>query len=95
MLHPHRTLAGLLCTLALCGVASAETIAVGNGIAVRESTVPSPTRGMTMKQVEARFGAPTSKSEPVGKPPITRWDYPAFQVYFEYDHVIHSVALAG
>lgn len=95
MPHPHRMLVASFFALALCGIAPAETIAVGNGIAVRESQVPSPTRGMTMQQVEAKFGAPASKTQPVGKPPITRWDYPAFQVYFEYDHVIHSVSLAG
>jgi hypothetical protein len=27
----------------------------------------------------------------VGKPPISRWEYPGFIVYFESDHVIHSV----
>jgi len=95
MAHPHQLLAASLCALALCGAASAETIAVDNGIAVKETSAPSPTRGMTMQQVEARFGAPTNKSAPVGKPPITRWDYAGFVVYFEYDHVIHSVALAG
>ena len=26
------------------------------------------------------------------QPPITRWDYPAFSVYFEHDRVIHAVA---
>ncbi len=25
------------------------------------------------------------------QPPITRWDYDAFSVYFENDHVIHAV----
>jgi hypothetical protein len=29
--------------------------------------------------------------KPVGQPPITRWDYREFSVYFEYDHVINSV----
>jgi len=27
----------------------------------------------------------------VGKPPISRWEYPGFVVYFEHEHVIHSV----
>ena len=26
------------------------------------------------------------------QPPITRWDYPSFSVYFEHDKVIHAVA---
>ena len=63
----------------------------GDGIAVKESDVPTPTRGMTMDQVAGKFGAPTDKTPAVGKPPISRWQYPGFIVYFEGDHVIHSV----
>jgi hypothetical protein len=71
--------------------ASAETIAVDNGIAVKESDLPTPTRGMTMGEVANKFGAPVSKIPAVGNPPISRWEYPGFVVYFERDHVIHSV----
>jgi outer membrane protein assembly factor BamE (lipoprotein component of BamABCDE complex) len=95
MLHRNQLFAALTAAFALCTAATAETIAVDNGIAVKESAVPSPTRGMSMQQVEAKFGAPTNKSGPVGKPPISRWDYAGFIVYFEYDHVIHSVALSS
>ena len=28
-------------------------------------------------------------------PPITRWDYEGFSVYFEHQHVIHAVAHGG
>jgi outer membrane protein assembly factor BamE (lipoprotein component of BamABCDE complex) len=69
----------------------AETIAVDNGIAVKESDVATPGRGMTMDQVAAKFGEPTNKLPAVGQPPISRWDYPGFVVYFERNHVIHSV----
>jgi hypothetical protein len=75
----------------LCPPAAAETIAVENGIAVKESDVATPTRGMTMDQVSTKFGAPTSKVPAVGSPPISRWEYPGFVVYFEHEHVIHSV----
>ena len=44
-----------------------------------------------MASVEARFGPPATRSSAVGQPPITRWDYPDFTVFFEYDHVVHSV----
>jgi hypothetical protein len=71
--------------------ARSETIAVDNGIAVKESDVATPARGMTMDQVSAKFGAPASKVPAVGKPPISRWEYPGFVVYFEHEHVIHSV----
>jgi hypothetical protein len=57
-----------------------------------QSDSARPARGTTMARVESRFGTPSAKGTPVGEPPITRWDYPAFVVYFEYDHVIHAVA---
>jgi outer membrane protein assembly factor BamE (lipoprotein component of BamABCDE complex) len=69
----------------------AETIAVDGGIAIKESEVAAPGRGMTMDQVAAKFGAPATKVPAVGRPPITRWDYPGFVVYFEHNYVIHSV----
>ena len=50
-----------------------------------------PTRGMTQQRVEAEFGSPRSVRAPVGDPPISRWEYQDFVVYFEYDRVIHSV----
>jgi hypothetical protein len=50
-----------------------------------------PTRGTSMAQVEARFGAPSQRYAAVGQPPITRWVYPSFVVYFEYQHVVHAV----
>ena len=51
-----------------------------------------PGRGMTKDSVEERFGVPSQKYDPIGEPPITRWDYNGFSVYFEYDHVIHAVS---
>ena len=69
----------------------AETIAVDSGIAVKESDVATPARGMTMDQVASKFGTPVNKVPAVGKPPISRWEYPGFVVYFELEHVIHSV----
>ena len=50
-----------------------------------------PVRGMTAENVESRFGAPEVKVAPVGDPPITRWEYKDFVVFFEYDRVIHAV----
>lgn len=50
-----------------------------------------PSRGMHMNQVEQNFGSPQQRFEPVGNPPITRWDYDGMTVYFEYQQVIHSV----
>jgi len=79
--------------LAVPRIAAAETIVVDDKVEVQDSDVPRPARGATMKSVEARFGAPSEKHPTVGKPPITRWDYPDFAVFFEGDRVIHAVAL--
>jgi hypothetical protein len=81
----------LLAAVLASGFAAAETIAVDNGIAVKESDVATPARGMTMDEVATKFGAPANKIPAVGKPPISRWEYPGFVVYFEANHVIHSV----
>lgn len=50
-----------------------------------------PGRGSSMTQVEKHFGAPRQKLAPVGEPPITRWIYSDYTVYFEHEYVIHSV----
>jgi hypothetical protein len=81
----------LIAAILAGGLANAATVAVDNGIAVKEPDVATPARGMTMDQVAAKFGAPVTKIPAVGKPPISRWEYPGFVVYFESDHVIHSV----
>jgi hypothetical protein len=51
-----------------------------------------PQGGMTMMQVSTQFGDPSQKLTPVGNPPITRWIYDGYTVYFEHDLVVHSVA---
>jgi hypothetical protein len=55
-----------------------------------------PARGMSMDQVEKKYGAPLRKLSPRGgdsahHPTINRWEYANFIVYFEKSHVIHSV----
>jgi len=57
---------------------------------------PVPVRGLSMSDVERRFGAPQDKLPTVGggkpqHPPINRWRYQGYTVYFERDRVIHSV----
>jgi hypothetical protein len=85
----------LLATVLASSLAGAETIAIDNGIAVKQSDVATPTRGMSMDQVAGKFGAPASKVPAVGQPPISRWEYPRFIVYFEHEHVIHSVIVSS
>ncbi len=55
-----------------------------------------PSRGMSMAQVERRFGAPLEKMPAAGgdaplHPVINRWRYGGYIVYFERNRVIHSV----
>jgi hypothetical protein len=88
----RRTSAFVLCALAAAGAAMAETIVVDDQVQVRETSVEKPKRGITMTQVEAKFGAPVTKHDAVGQPPITRWDYAGFSVFFEHDRVIDAVA---
>jgi len=94
----------LLCCLAPVGVAVAETLVVDDQVQVRQSSVDRPVRGATMSAVEQKFGAPSQKHAAVGgcssatpckTPPITRWDYPGFSVFFENEHVIESVVTGG
>jgi len=50
-----------------------------------------PDRGMSKAEVRAQFGQPRHTRPSVGQPPITRWDYDGFSVYFENDTTLHSV----
>ncbi|MEH6556674.1 MAG: hypothetical protein V7459_05570 [Oceanicoccus sp.] len=50
-----------------------------------------PAKGQKQQQISSQFGEPMDISGPSGEPPITRWDYRDFSVYFEGDVVIHSV----
>lgn len=55
-----------------------------------------PGRGLSMAQVERRYGAPLEKLPTAGgdaprHPPINRWRYQGYTVYFERNRVIHSV----
>jgi hypothetical protein len=51
----------------------------------------TPARGSTMESVKAKFGAPTEEVPAVGQPPISRWEYPGYVVFFENDRVLHTV----
>jgi len=47
--------------------------------------------GLSQQAVLARFGEPQQRLAPVGQPPISRWVYETFTVYFEYDIALHAV----
>jgi hypothetical protein len=82
----------LLLTCGFAAGANAETLLIGDQVSVAPSAVELPARGSTQAAVTAKFGAPIERHATVGKPPITRWDYPGFAVFFEGDRVIDAVA---
>jgi hypothetical protein len=57
----------------------------------------TPRAGMSMDSVRARYGDPVREYPTVStdggplQPPITRWDYDGYSVFFEHNLVVHSV----
>ena len=89
------------CTLALGVTAQADDIVMP--AAMPEAAMPAPAapaslpgKGQTMAEVVRHYGEPQQKHAPVGgdaprHPPITRWDYAGFSVFFEHSHVVDAV----
>lgn len=50
-----------------------------------------PQHGMKMNEVEREYGTPRDRHLAVGQPPIIRWDYDGFSVFFERSTVLHAV----
>jgi hypothetical protein len=87
------TSAALLLALGATAPAFADVLQMprNGAMAPLPAGMEIPVRGMHMDQVEQMYGKPQSVEAPVGKPPITRWEYPGYTVYFEYSYVIQSV----
>lgn len=79
----------LLLALGTAMPALAETLSTDTGDPAAAGDRPN--RGSSMATVESRYGAPSNRHAAVGDPPISRWDYPQFSVYFENDRVLHTV----
>lgn len=88
----RKSVPGLM-LVATLGVAQADTLLIEGIQAAAQTSSERPRSGQSKEQVEARYGQPTARHAAVGDPPISSWEYPNFVVYFEYDHVIHAVAL--
>jgi len=84
-----RIVSAIALLAAFGAMANAETVKLDGVTAGAANGRPS--RGMTQASVESRYGSPVSVQAPVGDPPITRWVYADFVVFFEYDRVIHAV----
>jgi hypothetical protein len=60
------------------------------------ASVNLPQKGQLKNAVLKAYGQPQKQHAPVGgdspkHPPITRWDYANFVVFFERDHVVDAV----
>lgn len=73
-------------------VTEVEPTAAGTTPLAGPPPADAPRGSMTMEAVRAAKGDPDTILAPVGDPPITRWQYPEYVVYFEHDLVITSVA---
>jgi hypothetical protein len=88
--------APLLATILLAATSvHADTFDVRKNAAIGTRS-DLPRRGLSMTQVEQRYGAPVEKLPTAGgdaprHPPINRWRYNGYTVYFERNRVIHSV----
>ena len=91
------------CTLALGFTARADDIIMpaaapqAQAMAAPVAAPASlPVKGQTMAEVARHYGEPQLKHAPAGgdapkHPPITRWDYAGFSVFFEHSHVVDTV----
>jgi len=87
--QPIATLLWGVIFLSLSSGASADVLLIEK---VRERMLRDlPVNGLTMTEVEARYGEPAERVGPVGEPPITRWIFDDYSVYFEHRVVIESV----
>jgi len=87
-----RTTATLALLVLASSAAVADTLLIDGIDTDSQTSSARPRAGMSMTAVESTFGAPAERRGAVGQPPITRWDYTGFSVYFEHDRVIHAVA---
>lgn len=53
--------------------------------------IDMPKKGMSKERVKTLFGEPLEEVPAKGQPPISRWKYQEFTVYFDSNTVIHCV----
>ncbi len=80
----------LLFALLLPAACIAETLLIPIG-QQGAGSLSLPQFGQSQRVVLERFGLADEEHPSIGNPPITRWDYREFTVYFEHKHVINSV----
>jgi hypothetical protein len=93
-MKPISTLLLVAALLSVIPLASADVLlldAIEQAPANSSEGLVRPRPGQTMDAVRARFGEPEKELPWVGEPPITRWVYADFTVYFENEYVINTV----
>ena len=86
----HRLLLSLLTLLLInSGPAFADVLLVDSIQSAPQ--IQTPRNGLTMSQIRQQFGSPTTELPAVGEPPISRWEYKGYSVFFENDLALHSV----
>jgi hypothetical protein len=68
----------------------AESVALPTAEQINQSA-QIPQNGQKQENVETQFGAPIERVAAVGEPPISKWVYQDFTVYFENNIVLHAV----
>jgi hypothetical protein len=86
---PTLRLVLLTACLLLPALARADVLVIEH--AQQGGAVNKPGNGLSMAEVESRYGSPLEKRPAVGEPPISQWIYAGYIVYFEHDRVLHSV----
>ncbi len=84
----------LACLLLLAPLAASADVLILDEVR-QVDRMELPKNGLSKADVEAAFGQPQQRHNAVGQPPITRWDYEGYSVYFEYDTVLYTVLAAG
>ena len=85
----------LIMALSVAGPAVADVLLIES--IESAPAISTPVRGQTMGEVRAKFGDPVTEYPTVStdagpfQPPITRWDFDNYSVFFENDVVIRSV----
>ncbi len=77
----------------MTGVATADVLILDEVRQVERMDLPK--NGLSMADIESKYGAPRQRHQAVGDPPITRWDYDNYSVYFEHNLVLFSVLHPG
>jgi hypothetical protein len=91
MLRKSLTLLIVYGLLAGLTPASADTLLIEGLQSASSSSNERPVRGMSMDTVQTKWGQPLTQRGAVGEPPISRWEYGDFIVFFEYQRVIHAI----